>query len=110
MRAPEDGLREATDEATKAKLDCFVAALLAMTVTTLQVLDSLETCAATFRKQSRHRQSTPSTGIGRRTVSSAHQQGPARLHVNSVPQPEQARRREERTEFFSRFVMNRAAL
>jgi hypothetical protein len=49
---------------------------------------------AIFRKQSRHRQSLPSSGIGSRAVSSAHQHGPARLQVNSVPQPEQASCRE----------------
>jgi hypothetical protein len=59
---------------------------------------------AAFRKQSRHRQSPPSSGIGSRAVSSAHQQGPARLQVNSVPQAEQARRRE--TGLSNRFVMN----
>jgi hypothetical protein len=59
---------------------------------------------AAFRRQSRHRQSSPSTGIGRRLVSSAHQHGPARLQVNSVPQREQARRRE--AGFANRFVMN----
>jgi hypothetical protein len=66
--------------------------------------------AAIFRKQSRHRQSPPSDGIGNRAVSSAHQQSPARLHVNSVPHPEQARRRDEalseRLGFSKRFVMN----
>jgi hypothetical protein len=61
--------------------------------------------SASFRKQSRHRQSLPSAGIGSRAVSSAHQQGPARLQVNSVPQPEQARRRDGG--FSERFVMNR---
>jgi hypothetical protein len=61
--------------------------------------------AAIFRKQSRHRQSPPSSGIGRRAVSSAHQHGPARPQVNSVPQPEQARRRE--AGFSNRFVINR---
>jgi hypothetical protein len=60
---------------------------------------------AIFRKHSRHRQSPPSTGIGSRTVSSAHQQGPDRLQVNSVPQPAQARRREAGVS--NRFVMNR---
>jgi hypothetical protein len=50
--------------------------------------------SAALRKQSRHRQSTPSSGIGRRAVSSAHQHGPARPQVNSVPQREQLRRRE----------------
>jgi hypothetical protein len=58
-----------------------------------------------FRKQSRHRQSLPSAGIGSRAISSAHQQGPDRLQVNSVPQPEQARRRDGGLS--ERFVMNR---
>jgi len=49
---------------------------------------------AALRKQSRHRQSSPSSDIGRRAVSSAHQHGPARLQANSVPQREQLRRRE----------------
>jgi hypothetical protein len=50
--------------------------------------------AAIFRRQSRHRQSPPpSAGIGSRAVSSAHQQVPDRLQLNSVPQPEQASRR-----------------
>src|ERR1019366_187272 len=44
-------------------------------------------------------------GIGSRAVSSAHQHGPAGLQVNSVPQPEQARRRETGTS--NRFVINR---
>jgi hypothetical protein len=60
---------------------------------------------AALRKQFRHRQSSPSTGIGSRAVSSAHQHGPAGLQVNSVPHPEQARRRE--CGFSNRFVMNR---
>jgi hypothetical protein len=58
---------------------------------------------AALRRQSRHRQSSPSTGIGRRLVSSAHQHGPARLQMNSVPHREQARRRE--AGFSNRFVM-----
>jgi hypothetical protein len=61
-------------------------------------------CAAIFRR-SRHRQSSPSTGIGSRAVSSAHQHGPAGRQVNSVPQAEHARRRD--TEFSNRFVMKR---
>jgi hypothetical protein len=69
----------------------------------------LETCAAALRKQSRHRQSLPSTGIGSRAVSSAHQHGPDRLQVNSVPQPEQARRREGGG-LSDRLVMQRTAL
>jgi len=48
---------------------------------------------AALRKQSRHRQSSPSTGIGNRAVSVAHQQAPPGLQENSVPQREQARRR-----------------
>ena len=63
--------------------------------------------AAALRRQSGHRQSLPSSGIGMRKSSSAHQHGPERLHVNSVPQPAQARRREG--EVSNRFVMNRAA-
>jgi len=58
---------------------------------------------AIVRKQSRHRQSSPSTGIGSRAGSSVHQQGPAGLQLNSAPQPEQARRRA--TGFSNRFVM-----
>jgi len=63
------------------------------------------TFSVILRKQFRHRQSLPSTGIGSRAVSSAHQHGPARLQVNSVPQPEQARRRDGGLS--KRFVMNR---
>jgi hypothetical protein len=70
---------------------------------------SIECASAIFRKQSRHRQSLPSTGIGNRAVSSAHQHGPDRLQVNSVPQPEQARRREGGG-LSIRFVMQRTAL
>ncbi|GLR87051.1 hypothetical protein GCM10007857_37620 [Bradyrhizobium iriomotense] len=44
---------------------------------------------AALRRQSRHRQSSPSTGIGSRAVSSAHQQVPDNPHENAVPQPEQ---------------------
>jgi hypothetical protein len=69
-----------------------------------------ETCPAIFRRQSRHRQSPPSTGIGSRAVSSLHQQGPERLQENSVPQPEQARRREEGIGLSNRFVMKGDAL
>jgi len=53
-----------------------------------------EICATIFRKQSRHRQSPPSSGIGSRATSSAHQHAPAGLQMNSVPQPEQASRRD----------------
>ena len=49
--------------------------------------------AAAFLRHSRHRQSSPFTGIGSRAVSSAHQQVPDRSQPNSVPQREQARRR-----------------
>jgi len=66
----------------------------------------LGAAAAAFRRQSRHRQSSPSSGIGSRAVSCAHQHGPARLQVNSVPQREQARRRE--AGISNRFVINRA--
>jgi uncharacterized protein (DUF1800 family) len=62
--------------------------------------------AAAFRKQSRHRQSSPATGIGSRALSSAHQQAPAGLQVNSVPHREQARRRG--AGISNRFVMNRS--
>jgi hypothetical protein len=62
---------------------------------------------AIFRKHSRHRQSAPSTGIGSRTVSSAHQHGPDRLQENSTPQPAQVTRREAGAGVSSRFVMNR---
>ena len=65
-----------------------------------------DVCPAAFRRQSRHRQSLPSSGIGSRAVSSAHQHGPARLQVNSVPHREQARRRE--AGISNRFVINRA--
>jgi hypothetical protein len=51
-------------------------------------------CAASLRRQSRHTQSSPPRGIGRRAVSSLHQHGPAGAQVNSVPHREQARRRE----------------
>jgi hypothetical protein len=77
-----------------------------MTTIYLQDARLLEISAATiFRKQSRHRQSPPSSGIGSRATSSAHQHGPARPQVNSVPHPEQARRRDGG--FPDRFVMNR---
>ena len=76
-----------------------------MTTTANQDAGVLEGCPAALRKQSRHRQSSPWTGIGRRAVSSAHQHGPARLQVNSVPHREQARRRG--AGFSDRFVINR---
>ena len=49
--------------------------------------------SAALRRHSRHRQSSPSTGIGSFAASSAHQQVPERSHANSVPQRAQARRR-----------------
>jgi hypothetical protein len=72
----------------------------------LQDAAVLGAAAAAFRRQSRHRQSSPSSGIGSRAVSCAHQHGPARLQVNSVPQREQARRRE--AGISNRSVINRA--
>jgi hypothetical protein len=65
---------------------------------------------AIFRRQSRHRQSPPSIGIGIGSfaVSSAHQQLPERSQQNSVPQAEQARRRG--AGFSERFVMNLTGL
>jgi len=59
--------------------------------------------AAIFRRQSRHRQSRPSGGIGSRATSSAHQHVAVSVQVNSVPQPEQASRRGGG--FPNRFVM-----
>jgi hypothetical protein len=56
--------------------------------------------SAAFRKHSRHRQSSPATGIGSRAASLAHQQAPPGLQENSVPQREQARRRGESVERF----------
>ena len=44
---------------------------------------------AASRRQFRHRQSSPLIGIGSRTDSSLHQQGPESVQVNSVPQREQ---------------------
>ena len=57
-------------------------------------------CSAALRKQSRHRQSSPSTGIGNRAVSVAHQHAPPGLQANSVPQREHAMRRGESVETF----------
>lgn len=59
----------------------------------VQAVREDEQAAAAFRRQSRHRQSLPWVGIGSRAVSSAHQQFPDRSQPNSVPQPEQVRRR-----------------
>jgi hypothetical protein len=72
---------------------------------TLRCVRGTSASPAIFRKQSRHRQSLPSAGIGSRAVSSAHQHGPDRLQVNSVPQAEQTRRRDGGLS--ERFVMNR---
>jgi hypothetical protein len=62
---------------------------------------------AILRRQSGHRQSPPPVGIGSRKDSSEHQQGPEGLQPNSIPQPEQARRREGGIS--NRFVMKEAA-
>jgi hypothetical protein len=59
---------------------------------------------AASRKHCGQRQSSPAAGIGRRGLSSAHQQGPAGLQTNSAPQPEHVRQRE--VGFSVRFVMN----
>jgi len=78
----------------KVSVDCVVAGAPRNDGERLsQDTGLLETCSAIF-KHSRHRQSSQSIGIGRRTVSSAHQHGPAGLQMNSVPQRGQARRRE----------------
>ncbi|MBR0719000.1 hypothetical protein JQ632_34310 [Bradyrhizobium liaoningense] len=44
--------------------------------------------AAALRRHSRHRQSSPSAGIGSFAVSSAHQQSPDSEQPNSAPQRE----------------------
>jgi hypothetical protein len=64
-------------------------------VGTLSLCPPYETAAsaAAFRKHSRHKQSSPFTGIGSLAVSSAHQQSPDTSQPNSVPHREQARRR-----------------
>jgi hypothetical protein len=51
-------------------------------------------CVAACRRHSRHRQSSPSTGIGSRKLSSLHQHAPSGAQVNSVPHREQRMRRE----------------
>jgi hypothetical protein len=61
--------------------------------------------AAALRRQSRHRQSSPSTGIGRRAVSSAHQHGPGMPQLKAAPHREQASRRP--VGFSNQFVTNR---
>jgi hypothetical protein len=67
-------------------------------------------CAsAAFRKHSRHRQSSPLTGIGRRAVSASHQHSPDRLQANSTPQRGQARRREVGAGLSDRSVTNEIA-
>src|SRR3569832_630801 len=63
----------------------------------------LEACAAALRRQSRHRQSSPSRGIFSRTSSSAHQQVSDCVQENFVPHWEQTMRREG---FSKQFVMN----
>jgi hypothetical protein len=59
-----------------------------------------DSLSAALRKHARHRQSAPSTGIGNRAASVAHQQSPPGLQANSVPQREQARRRAESVRLF----------
>jgi hypothetical protein len=113
--APDDRFREAI-LSRQASLDCFVAEFiigpaerpdpLAPRNDDDQATGRLAISAAIFRKQSRHRQSPPSTGIGKRAVSSVHQHGPVGLQVKSAPQPEQLRRRE--SGISNRFVMIRA--
>jgi hypothetical protein len=48
------------------------------------------TFSAAARRQAWQRQSSPSTGMGRRTVSSQHQQAPPGRHSKRVPQRAQA--------------------
>jgi hypothetical protein len=84
-----------------AALDCFACARNDDPDRYLYLPSGI--CAAALRRQSRHRQSPPSTGIGSRAVSSAHQHAPSGLQVNTVPQAEQARRREDGLSV--RFVM-----
>ena len=62
-------------------------------VGTLSLCSPYDTAVAAFRKHSRHKQSSPFTGIGSLAVSSAHQQLPERSQPNSAPHREQARRR-----------------
>jgi hypothetical protein len=97
--------REACFRATKAR-SASSRFCPAMTKEETSCSYSAERAFAIFRKHSRHRQSSPSTGIGSRAVSSAHQHVPDKSHANSVPQPEQARRRE--SGFSNRFVINRS--
>jgi hypothetical protein len=75
----------------------------------LHYVDDEARADAAFRKHSRHRQSPPSAGIGRRAVSASHQHSPDRLHENSVPQPEQVRRRVSGVVLSSRLVIDRIA-
>jgi hypothetical protein len=58
---------------------------------------------ASLRRQSEHRQAAPSSGTGSRTVSCAHQHGPAGLQLNAAPQAEQLTSGEEGISF--QFVM-----
>src|ERR1700722_8511120 len=62
--------------------------------------------AAALRRQSRHRQSSPSTGIGRRAVPPAHQHAPGMPQMNAVPHREQASRRA--AGFSNQFVTKRS--
>jgi hypothetical protein len=62
--------------------------------------------SAVFRRHLRHRQSAPSSGIGVRAASLAHQHDASRLQVNSVPHWEQTRRRG--AVISNRFFMNRS--
>jgi hypothetical protein len=62
-------------------------------------------CAsANFFRQSRHKQSAPSAGIGKRFSSCAHQHGPAGLQLKKVPHDEQASSRPLGNSFL--FFMN----
>jgi hypothetical protein len=49
--------------------------------------------AAALRKQSGHKQSSPSAGIGSLKASSLHQHAPAGSQSNALPQREQTSRR-----------------
>jgi hypothetical protein len=81
------------------KRKTWMPATSAAMTTSFHIALFIEASAA-LRKHSRHRQSSPSTGIGSRAVSVAHQQTPPGLQANSVPQREQARRRAESVETF----------
>jgi hypothetical protein len=98
-------IKEVADlvRAGRSQLDCFVA-YAPRNDGDAYGRGLSDTFPAALRRQSRHRQSSPSSGIGRRAVSSEHQHGPARLQVNSVPHLEQLRRREAGTS--NLFVIN----